>query len=128
AEVVRVVFDPKKIGYPALLDWFWKLHDPTTLNRQGNDVGTQYRSVIFALDDEQALQAANLIADLEREQAFPAPIVTELSPAETFWPAEDYHREYFARHGEQPYCQVVVAPKLAKFRAHFAQRRKGAAA
>ncbi|MCB1960348.1 MAG: peptide-methionine (S)-S-oxide reductase MsrA [Rhodocyclaceae bacterium] len=123
AEVVRISFDPAQVSFRTLLEIFFVLHDPTTLNRQGNDVGTQYRSVIFAQDAAQAELARALIDELTFAKAFPDPIVTELAGAERFWPAEDYHQDYFARNAYQPYCQVVVAPKLAKFRQHFARLR-----
>lgn len=133
AEVVRIVFDPALLSYRELLAVFFASHDPTTPNRQGNDVGSQYRSVIFSHSPEQAAIARELIADLEAERAFPDAIVTEVLPlasapaAAGFWPAEDYHQEYFARHREQGYCQFVVAPKLAKFRAKFRDRLKNGA-
>ena len=133
AEVVRIVFDPALIGYRDLLAVFFASHDPTTPNRQGNDVGSQYRSVIFSHSPEQAAIARALIAELEAGRVFADPIVTEVLPlasapaAAGFWPAEDYHQEYFARHGEQGYCQFVVAPKLAKFRAKFRDRLKNGA-
>ncbi|OIQ81610.1 peptide methionine sulfoxide reductase MsrA [mine drainage metagenome] len=133
AEVVRIAFDPTVISYRELLAVFFAIHDPTTPNRQGNDVGSQYRSVIFSHSPEQAAVARALIADLEAEQVFSDPIVTEVLPlantpaAAGFWPAEDYHQEYFARHREQGYCQFVVAPKLAKFRAKFRDRLKNGA-
>ncbi len=124
AEVVQVVFDPAVASYRDILEVFFAIHDPTTLNRQGNDVGTQYRSAIFWHDEAQKAEAEALIAELTRAGVFPAPIVTELVPATTFWPAEDYHQEYFAHHPNQPYCQFVVSPKVAKFRAKFAGRLK----
>ncbi len=125
AEAVRIEFDPAVIGYFDLLDIFFAIHDPTTPNRQGNDVGTQYRSAIFTTSPEQDAIARAKIAQLAFEGAFDAPIVTEVEPAGTFWPAEPYHDNYFARNGRQPYCQFVVAPKVAKFRKAFAERRKG---
>ncbi len=124
AEVVRVRFDPARVTYRELLEIFFTLHDPTTLNRQGNDVGTQYRSAIFWHDETQKAEAESLVARLTAERVFDQPIVTELAPAATFWPAEDYHQRYFDRNPHQPYCQYVVAPKLAKFRDKFAQRLK----
>ena len=112
AEVVQVRFDPDRISYETLLSWFWKLHDPTTRDRQGNDVGTQYRSVIFYLDDEQRrLAEASLLATQEHHRA---PIVTEITAAGTFWVAEDYHHDYYRQNKEQPYCRVVIASKLDK--------------
>ena len=124
AEVVRVRFDPARVAYREVLEIFFTLHDPTTLNRQGNDLGTQYRSAIFWHDETQKAEAESLVARLTAERIFDQPIVTELAPATTFWPAEDYHQRYFDRNPHQPYCQYVVAPKLAKFRDKFAQRLK----
>jgi peptide-methionine (S)-S-oxide reductase len=128
AEVVQVRFDPDVIGYRDLLEVFFALHDPTTLNRQGNDVGTQYRSAIFFHDPDQEAQARAMLHSLAEAGAFPAPIVTEVAPATTFWPAEAYHQGYAERNPAQPYCLFVVAPKLAKFRARFAARLKPDAA
>lgn len=119
AEVILVEFDPKQISLEELLLVFFKTHDPTTLNRQGNDVGTQYRSVIFYADEVQRLAAEKLIQDLETEQVFDAPIVTELSPASEFYRAEDYHQNYFNQNGYQPYCTFVIQPKLEKFTKEF---------
>lgn len=124
AEVVRVRFDPARIGYPELLEVFFTLHDPTTLNRQGNDVGSQYRSAIFFHDPEQAAQARAAIERLTEARVFDRPIVTEISPAAAFWSAEAYHQRYFDRNPNQPYCLFVVGPKLAKFRARYAHRLK----
>ncbi|MBS0372236.1 MAG: peptide-methionine (S)-S-oxide reductase MsrA [Proteobacteria bacterium] len=124
AEVVRVEFDPARIGFADLLDVFFAIHDPTSLNRQGNDVGTQYRSAIFTTSAEQDAIAHAKIAELTRESVFRDPIVTEVLAAPTFWPAEAYHDDYFARNPFQPYCQYVVAPKVAKFRSKFAKRVK----
>lgn len=126
AEVIQVRFDPKLISYPELLQVFFSAHDPTQLNRQGNDVGTQYRSVIFYHSPEQKAAAEAVIAELEAAQLWPQPIVTELSPLQAFYPAEDYHQEYFRHNPQQPYCQIVVAPKVAKFRRQFADRLKRA--
>ena len=122
AEVVQVRFDPSVIGYREVLEIFFAIHDPTTPNRQGADVGTQYRSAIFHHTGDQEATARRVIIDLETEGVWDAPIVTELAPLEHFYPAEDYHRAYFERNGNQPYCQVVVAPKVAKFRQKFAHR------
>lgn len=122
AEVVQVAYDPATIGYADLLDVFFATHDPTTLNRQGADVGTQYRSVIFTHDDEQRQLAESKIRQLKDEQLFSRPLVTLVEPLTTFWPAEDYHQRYFAGHASQPYCQAVISPKLAKFRQKFAGR------
>lgn len=125
AEAVRIEFDPAVVGYADLLDIFFGIHDPTTPNRQGNDVGTQYRSAIFTTGAEQDAAARAKIAELAFDGAFDEPIVTEVEAAGTFWPAERYHANYFARNGGQPYCRLVVAPKVAKFRSAFAGRRKG---
>ena len=116
AEVVRITFDPQVVSFRDLLNIFFTIHDPTTLNRQGADVGTQYRSAIFYHTPEQQAAAKAVIAELEAARLWPDPIVTELAPAQTFYIAEDYHQEYFAHNGGQPYCQAVVAPKVAKFR------------
>lgn len=123
AEAVRVTFDPAVIGYGDLLDIFFHTHDPTTLNRQGGDVGTQYRSAIFPHSSEQDVEAQ---AAIERARsAWPDPIVTTIEPLSEWYPAEDYHQEYFARVGDRnPYCVAVVAPKLRKFRKSFAERLK----
>mgnify|MGYP005848137645 CR=1 FL=1 len=125
AEVVQVRFDPARLSYRDLLEVFFSIHDPTTLNRQGNDVGPQYRSVIFYHSPEQERIARELIAELNAARRWAQPIVTELSPISAFYPAEDYHQEYFAQNGGQPYCQFVVAPKVAKFRKQYADRLKG---
>ncbi len=124
AEVVQIRFDPERIGYRDLLEIFFSLHDPTTLNRQGNDVGSQYRSAIFWHDAGQKAEAEAMIARLDAEGVFGARIVTEVTEAAAFWPAEDYHQRYFDRNPRQPYCMFVVAPKLAKFRDRFAARLK----
>nr|WP_230411855.1 peptide-methionine (S)-S-oxide reductase MsrA [Denitromonas iodatirespirans] len=123
AEVVQIEFDPAVVSFRQLLEVFFVIHDPTTPNRQGNDVGTQYRSVIFAQSPAQHAEAAALIGELRAAGAFADPIVTELAGAERFWPAEDYHQDYLARNTHQPYCQLVVSPKLAKFRSRFAALR-----
>jgi peptide-methionine (S)-S-oxide reductase len=112
------------VAFRDILAVFFTIHDPTTKDRQGNDVGPQYRSVVFHHDDAQKREAEAFIAELAEQNAFPAPIVTEVSPATTFWIAEEYHQEYFAQHGHEPYCQYVVAPKVAKFRKVFADWRK----
>jgi len=119
AEVVRLRFDPAQVSYQQLLEVFFTLHNPTTPNRQGSDVGKQYRSVIFAQDAQQFAIARAFIDALEASQTFGAPIVTELLEAQPFWPAEDYHQDYFANHRGQPYCHFVVTQKLEKFRKHF---------
>ncbi len=122
AEVVRVTFDADRIGYDEVLDIFFSIHDPTTVDRQGNDIGPQYRSVIFAVDDEQAAAARAKVEKLSREGVFDAPIVTEVAPASRFHAAESYHQRYFERNPAQGYCMWVVAPKLAKFRKQFTAR------
>ena len=124
AEVVQVRFDEAQITYRDLLEIFFALHDPTQKNRQGNDVGTQYRSAIFYHSPEQKAEAESAIAVLEAERAFSEPIVTEIMAAETFYPAEDYHQAYFDANPNQAYCQFVVAPKMVKARAQFAGRFK----
>ncbi len=129
AEVVRVEFDPTRISFREVLQIFFSIHDPTQLNRQGNDVGTQYRSVVFTESDNQRDVALEVIRHLEHEGVYEAPIVTEVTPLDgNYWPAEAYHQNYFAQHPEQGYCAFVVAPKVAKFRAKFAAwMRPGAA-
>lgn len=124
AEVVRVTFDPSKTLYQELLEVFFSIHDPTTLNRQGNDIGTQYRSVIFYNSEEQRRTAEETIARLTREKLWDAPIVTALESAKEFYMAEDYHQEYFTNNPQQPYCQIIVAPKVKKFQQKFAQKMK----
>ena len=126
AEVVRIGFDPRVIDYRTLLEAFFAIHDPTTPDRQGNDVGTQYRSVIFFHGAKQEQAARELMAELGREGVWPGPIVTQLLPAPRFWPAEDYHQDYLANNPMQPYCQFVVAPKAAKLRQKFRDRLKKA--
>jgi peptide-methionine (S)-S-oxide reductase len=124
AEVARVAFDPSVITYRELLEVLFSTHDPTTLNRQGADTGTQYRSVIFYANESQRREAQAIIDELTKEKAFRNPIVTEIEPLKAFYPAEDYHREYYRRNPSKPYCQVVIAPKLAKFRAHWKSKLK----
>ena len=124
AEVVQLRFDPAQISFKEILHVFFSIHDPTTRNRQGADVGTQYRSVIFYHSDEQKTEAEAVIQELSAEKLWDKPIVTELKALPTFYPAEDYHQEYFARNPGQGYCQMVVAPKVAKFRQKFANRLK----
>ena len=124
AEVVQVTFDPGVISYRELLDVFFTLHDPTQLNRQGNDVGTQYRSAIFWHTPQQKSEAEAVIAELTSAKSFGAPIVTEVTEATSFYPAEDYHQRYFEQNPYQPYCQFVVAPKVAKARAKYSARLK----
>jgi methionine-S-sulfoxide reductase len=119
AEVIEISYDPKEISLEELLLVFFKTHDPTTLNRQGNDVGTQYRSVIFYADEQQRSIAMQLIKQLEDAKVFDATIVTELSPASEFYPAEEYHQDYFNQNSYQPYCSFVIQPKLNKFMKEF---------
>ncbi|WP_437186575.1 peptide-methionine (S)-S-oxide reductase MsrA [Planctomicrobium sp. SH668] len=119
AEVIQVTYDPTRISYETLLEVFFATHDPTTLNRQGNDVGTQYRSVIFPHNLRQREIAENSIRSLTEAKVFNSPIVTTIEPQSEFYPAEDYHKDYFALHGEEPYCQMVVQPKVEKFRKKF---------
>ena len=122
AEAVRIVFYPNIISYKELLEIFFSLHDPTTPNRQGPDVGPQYRSAIFYHDAEQNQAAEEIIAELSAQQQWSRPIVTEVIPATVFYPAEEYHQEYYRRNSYQPYCQMVIAPKVAKFRQHHGER------
>ncbi len=122
AEAVAVRFDADELAYPDLLRIFFAVHDPTTVDRQGADVGSQYRSAVFYHSPEQRAQAEEVIAELEGERLFPAPIVTEVVPLERFWPAEDYHRDYYVRHPDRAYCRIVIAPKLEKLRKLYAER------
>ena len=122
AEVVQVTFDPREVSFRELLEVFFTIHDPTTLNRQGADVGTQYRSAIFYHSPEQRETAREVIRELEEARVWDAPIVTEVVPLDEFYPAEDYHQEYFRRNPAQPYCRVVVAPKVSKFRQKFIEK------
>jgi peptide-methionine (S)-S-oxide reductase len=124
AEVVQVTFDPDKVSYRDILEVYFTIHDPTTLNRQGADVGTQYRSVVFYHDEEQKRVAEEVISDLETEGIWNNPIVTEVAPLDEFYVAEDYHQDYFRNNGFQPYCQVIIAPKVAKFRKQHLERLK----
>jgi len=124
AEVVRVAFDPSVLSYRDLLRVFFTIHDPTTRNRQGNDVGTQYRSVIFCSSPEQRADAEAVVAELTAEGLWRDPVVTEIAGPAPFYPAETYHQDYFSRNGNQPYCAYVVAPKVAKFRKAFRERLK----
>jgi peptide-methionine (S)-S-oxide reductase len=123
-EIAEITFDPALITYSDLLHVFFTLHDPTTLNRQGNDVGEQYRSVIFYRDEAQKKTAEEVIAGLTRDKVFSSPIVTAIEPASTFYVAEDYHQDYFANNPNQPYCMAVVAPKVKKIRDKYSQRLK----
>ena len=124
AEVVRITFDPAVISYRDLLEVFFAIHDPTTLNRQGADVGTQYRSAIFYDGPIQKETAEEVITELNASGAWRDPVVTEVTPAGAFYPAEDYHQEYYENNPYQPYCQIVVGPKVAKFTKTYAQRLK----
>ena len=124
AEVVRVTFDPAVVSFREILEVFFVIHDPTQLNRQGNDVGTQYRSAIFYHSPDQKAVATDVIAAFTKDKVFDRPIVTEVVPAGLFYIAEDYHQEYFARNPGQGYCMAVVNPKVAKFRQKFAERLK----
>ena len=127
AEVVQITFDPQVVSFRDLLHIFFTIHDPTTLNRQGADVGTQYRSAIFYHTPEQKAVVEQVIKELEQEKVWDDPIVTEVVPFEKFYPAEEYHQEYFKNNPGQPYCQVVVAPKVAKFRKHYFSQLKASA-
>lgn len=127
AEVAQLDFDPAQISFAELLEVFFVIHDPTTLNRQGNDRGTQYRSAIFYHDEAQKQAAEAMITRLSSERAWPDPIVTEIVPVGVFYPAEPYHHNYYASHPYQPYCQFVVAPKVAKARKAFGTRLKDGA-
>ena len=124
AEAVRITFDPTVVSYRELLEVFFVIHDPTTLNRQGHDAGTQYRSAIFYHSPEQKQVTDNVIAAITRERIYPNPIVTQVEPAGTWYEAEPYHQEYFARNPFQGYCTAVVAPKVAKFRKLFTAKLK----
>ncbi|MFN2597628.1 MAG: peptide-methionine (S)-S-oxide reductase MsrA [Pyrinomonadaceae bacterium] len=124
AEAIEIKFDPQVVSYRELLEVFFTVHDPTTLNRQGADVGSQYRSAIFYHTPEQREVAEQTIASLDEEKIWDAPIVTQVAPAGEFYPAEDYHQEYFANNPSQPYCRAVVAPKVAKFRQKYLERLK----
>ena len=124
AEVVQVTFDPAITSFREILDVFFAIHDPTTLNRQGNDVGTQYRSAIFYHTPEQKATAEAVIGELTAKKVWKDRIVTEVTPATQFYAAEDYHQEYFQNNPSQPYCQFVVSPKVAKFRSKFGAKRK----
>ena len=124
AEVIQIVYDATKITFDELLEAFWQSHDPTTLNRQGNDVGPQYRSVIFYHDDEPRKKAESYKAELDKSKAFDNPIVTEISPFTKFYVAENYHQDYYNNNGSQPYCYYVIRPKLEKFNKVFKDRIK----
>ena len=127
AEAVQVTFDPTKIGFKDILHVFFTIHDPTTLNRQGADVGTQYRSAIFYHSLEQKAAAEEVIAELDAAKVWGKPLVTEITPFSGFYPAEDYHQEYYAHNLEEPYCQIVIAPKVARFRQKYLSHLKSLA-
>jgi peptide-methionine (S)-S-oxide reductase len=124
AEVVQVTFDPSVVSFRQILEVFFTIHDPTTLNRQGNDIGTQYRSAIFYHSPEQKATAEEVIREFTSAKMWGNPIVTEVTPFQAFYPAEDYHQRYFENNPDQPYCRMVVAPKVAKFRKHYLSRLK----
>lgn len=124
AEVVQIAFDPNVVSYEQLLEVFFLTHNPTTLNRQGNDVGTQYRSVVFYHDEAQRAAVEKVRTNIEAEKIYDHPLVTTLEPYKEFFPAEDYHQNYFANNPDQPYCQVVIDPKVAKFRKKFSSLQK----
>jgi len=124
AEAIQITFDPKVISFKDILEVFFSVHHPTTLNRQGADVGTQYRSAIFYDNPQQKATAEQVINELDAAGIWDSPIVTEIRPLEAFYPAEDYHQEYFKRNSAQPYCEAVIAPKLAKFRKHHPDKLK----
>ena len=124
AEVVQITFDPREVSFRELLEVFFTVHDPTTLNRQGADVGTQYRSAIFYHTPAQREAAEQVIAEMTEARVWDAPIVTEVAPLTEFYAAEDYHQNYFENNPAQPYCRAVVAPKVAKFRKHFLEKLK----
>lgn len=126
AEVIQVTFDPSEVTFRELLEIFFTLHDPTTKNRQGGDIGTQYRSIVLYHDDEQRQIAEDVITEFEDAKVWDNPIVTQIEPLETFYPAEDYHQGYYRNHAGQPYCQVVIAPKVAKLRQKYLARLKTA--
>ncbi len=122
AEAVQIFFDPDVISYRELLEIFFTIHDPTTINRQGNDIGSQYRSAIFYRDEEQKKTAIKVIDSITAAKVYPDRLVTELKPFEIFYPAENYHQNYFDRNPDQLYCQAVISPKLSKFRQEWAQK------
>ena len=124
AEAVQVSFNPSRISYREILEIFFSVHDPTTLNRQGPDVGTSYRSAVFYHNERQKNVVEELIGELNKAHLWEKPIVTQIVPLDTFYPAEDYHREYFSRHPEQAYCQTVISPKVNKFRKKWTERLK----
>ena len=124
AEAVQVIFNPSKISYREILEIFFSVHDPTTLNRQGADVGTQYRSAIFYHSEEQKVVVEELIGELDKARLWKKPVVTQIVPLDKFYAAEDYHQEYFSRNPEQAYCQMVISPKVNKFRQQWTKQLK----
>jgi peptide-methionine (S)-S-oxide reductase len=124
AEVVQVKYDPEQITFSEILEVFFTIHDPTTLNRQGADVGTQYRSAIFYHDEKQRQIAEETIVEFDSDGIWSNPIVTEVTPLDVFYEAEDFHQDYYRQNSSQPYCQIVISPKVAKFRQKFAAKRK----
>jgi peptide-methionine (S)-S-oxide reductase len=124
AEVIQITFDPQAISFKEILEIFFTIHDPTTLDRQGADVGTQYRSAIFYHSPEQKRVAEQVIADVDAAKVWGAPVVTEVTPLGEFYPAEEYHQRYYERNPNQPYCQIVIAPKVSKLRKHFLAKLK----
>jgi peptide-methionine (S)-S-oxide reductase len=124
AEVVQIIYHPKLISFKEILEIFFAIHDPTQLNRQGNDIGTQYRSVIFYHSEQQEEEARNIIHELEKEAIYSDPIVTEITAFTEFFPAEDYHQEYFKKNPNQPYCQLIILPKIIKLREKYATKLK----
>lgn len=124
AEVSKIEFDPSVISYKELLDILWNIHDPTSLNRQGNDIGTQYRSIILYTSEKQKKDIEDAIADLKRRHVFDLPLVTEVKPFEVFYEAENYHKNYFAMHPDKPYCRLVISPKLQHFKEQYAAQLK----
>ena len=124
AEVIRITFDPEVITYKDLLEIFWETHDPTTLNRQGNDIGTQYRSIVLYLNDEQKNDALEVKEIIEKRKSYENPIVTQIELLNDFYEAEDYHRDYYANNAIQPYCQFVISPKLTTFKKKFEDQMK----
>jgi methionine-S-sulfoxide reductase len=124
AEVIQVTFDPSKVPFSEILKVFFTMHDPTTLNRQGNDVGTQYRSAVFYHNEAQKKTAEEIIAELNKAHAYPSPIVTEVTPFDVFYKAEDYHQDYYNNNKSQPYCAYVIQPKIEKFEKVFKDRLK----
>ncbi len=124
AEAIKIEYDPDTISYEDLLNVFFNTHDPTTLNRQGNDIGTEYRSGIFYLNEEQRVAAETLVKELNDTKAYDKPVVTTVQPLEVFYPAESYHQEFYKYHSDEPYCQIVIAPKLEKLQKRFAELLK----